>query len=166
MIDVISESSDILKIGFIGRLTEDKGFSIFCDIAGKRKKDPSIEFYAAGRFNNDEIKLKELAENSGVTLLGFIPVNAFLEKVDIVVLPVKWREPFGRVVAECAMAGKVVITNFVGGITEISQQIENIYQLEDIDDLILSRKKGLLFDRGSNPFENKTISLRYLQYYQ
>lgn len=166
MIDVISESSDILKVGFIGRLTEDKGFSIFCDIAGKRKKDPSIAFYAAGRFNNNEIKLKELADNSGITLLGFIPVKTFLEKVDVVVLPVKWREPFGRVVAECAMAGKVVITNFVGGITEISQQIENVYQLEDIDDLILSRKKGLLFDKINNPFENKTISQRYLQYYQ
>lgn len=165
-IDVISESSEILKVGFIGRLTEDKGFSKFCDIASKRKIDPSIEFYAAGRFNDNEIRLKELADLSGINLLGFVPVKKFLEKVDIVVLPVKWREPFGRVVAECAIAGKVVITNFVGGITEISQQLDNIYQLEDVDILIDSRRKGIPFDNTDNPFENKKISRCYLKYYQ
>lgn len=165
-INVISNQSKNLSVGFIGRLTNDKGFDVFCAIAEKHIKDKTIDFFAAGRFNHGEIELKNKANGSAISLLGFVPIKEFLEKVDIVILPVKWREPFGRVVAECAMAGKVVITNFVGGITEISKQLDNIYRLEDIDSILLARPKSVKINDAENPFKNEKIAEQYLRYYQ
>jgi glycogen synthase len=50
--------------------------------------------------------------------LGFIKVEDFMASIDVVVLPNKWNEPFGRAVAESANAGKVVYTTLTGGVAE------------------------------------------------
>lgn len=164
-IEVKKITSRNLRVGFIGRLTEDKGFDIFCNIAEKYKDDTTIKFSAAGRFNADEKELRVRAHKSEISLLGFISISEFLQNVDIVILPVKWREPFGRVVAESALAGKVVITNFVGGITEISELLGNIYQLKDVDMILTSRKVGMPGVDINNPFEKKQVYKRYQRYY-
>lgn len=121
-IDVVKKRpSEHAVIGFIGRLTEDKGFDQFCEIAEQLKGKDNIEFVAAGRFNSDHAgkALDKRAQNAGIDTLGFIPLIDFLEKVDSVVLPIKWREPFGRAVVECAMSEKIVLTNAFGGVSEL-----------------------------------------------
>ncbi|BEO36786.1 glycosyl transferase [Serratia marcescens] len=165
VIEVEKRTSRDLRVGFIGRLTEDKGFDIFCSIAEKYKGDTTIKFSAAGRFNTDEEALRVRAHKSEISLLGFVPISEFLQNVDVVILPVKWREPFGRVVAESALAGKIVITNFVGGITEISELLGNIYQLKDVDMILTSRKVGMPSVDINNPFEKNQVYRCYLQYY-
>jgi len=120
-------------IGFIGRLSADKGFDDFCYIANKFKKE--YNFVAAGRFlkNEESKKLKELSIKSEITLLGFSKLQDFINEVDEVFLPIKWNEPFGRVVVECALAGLNVYTNRIGGITELFDYFENVYDIGDID---------------------------------
>ncbi|WP_085332321.1 glycosyltransferase, partial [Klebsiella pneumoniae] len=120
------------RLGFIGRLTYEKGFDQFCKLAQLNK---TKKFIAAGEFDKNSASLKQLALDSNVELLGYCPVDDFMQKVDIIVLPIKWQEPFGRVVVEAIFAGKVVLTNRVGGITELSRILPNIYFLEDIQDI-------------------------------
>lgn len=132
-VDFIPIPSEKVRIGFVGRLTEDKGFDEFCSLAQQGLQEPKVEFYAAGRFNNDASgeQMKALAEKSGVRLLGFIKIEEFMAQVDAVVLPTRWNEPFGRAVAESAISGKVVYTTFSGGVTEIAAYYDNIFELTD-----------------------------------
>ncbi|KGT96123.1 glycosyltransferase, partial [Dickeya fangzhongdai] len=55
----------------------------------------------------------------------------FMRRVDVVVLPVKWHEPFGRVVVESIFHGKVVLTNRMGGVGELAALLPNIYFMEE-----------------------------------
>ncbi|HFK7185064.1 TPA: glycosyltransferase family 4 protein [Serratia odorifera] len=132
-IDYTPTTSDNIRIGFVGRLTEDKGFDEFCALAKAAKQDPRAEFYAAGRFNNGVSgeEMAAMARDAGVILLGFIKVDAFMAQVDAVVLPTRWNEPFGRAVAESAISGKVVYTTFSGGVTEIANFYDNIFEIKN-----------------------------------
>ncbi|RJT35163.1 glycosyltransferase family 4 protein [Rahnella woolbedingensis] len=124
---------DIKRIGFIGRLSIEKGFDVFCNIAGENKIKYS--FIAAGNFINNEEQqsLIGLANKSDVTVKGFMKLDDFLNQVDAVVLPIKWNEPFGRTVVECVLADKLVLTNPVGAMTELSMLLPNIIITDNIE---------------------------------
>ncbi|WP_179990404.1 glycosyltransferase family 4 protein [Acinetobacter sp. YH12252] len=119
-------------VGFIGRLSEDKGFDVFCDIA-KKNRTENIKFIAAGKFPNgsEGDQLKKIADEANVELLGFINFKSFISQVDSVVLPIKWNEPFGRVVVESALAGVNVYTNKIGGVAELFDFFDNIYEIKE-----------------------------------
>lgn len=106
-----------------------------------KKNNSDIKAFAAGRFNSgsDSLELKTLAENCAVDLLGFVSLDTFLSSVDVVVLPVKWREPFGRVVVESVLAKKIVLTNAVGGITELAKILPNIHIIDDNAPILLDK---------------------------
>ncbi|ACT07686.1 glycosyl transferase group 1 [Dickeya chrysanthemi Ech1591] len=124
-------NTGVRRIGFIGKLSSEKGFDDFCALARHYQHRPDYVFYAAGRITQDN-PLVEEARRCGVTLLGFVSLEAFMQQVDVVVLPVKWHEPFGRVVVESIFHGKVVLTNRMGGIDELAAMLPNIYFMEDI----------------------------------
>lgn len=162
-------SSDFVRIGFIGRLTNDKGFADFCEIAKSTSQAKDIVYFAAGRLanNSEGEKLKLLAQEAGVKLVGFVPVDEFLSTIDMLLLPTKWNEPFGRVVAEGASAGKYVFTSYSGGVKEISEFYENIYEL---DDFTVERVRFLKNERPQlpkeNPFDVITLASSYLKVYE
>lgn len=130
-----SYSAGKKKIGFIGRLTIDKGFDDFCELAARYKNE--YDFFAAGKFSNsmEDEYLKKIAQENNITLLGYIDFKEFISLIDAVVLPVKWNEPFGRVVVECAMAGVNVYTNKMGGVSELFNYFNNISEF-DFDSIL------------------------------
>ncbi|ELS1885476.1 TPA: glycosyltransferase family 4 protein [Raoultella planticola] len=153
----------IQNIGFIGRLTKEKGFDIFCELA---KKNKNKKFIAAGEFENNNDGLRELAEACGVELLGHYPVIQFMQKIELLVLPIKWQEPFGRVVIEGITAGKSILTNKVGGITELANILPNIYFFEDISNLDdVPKYKNILSD-SFKIFTSKSVANEYLKVYK
>jgi len=77
--------------------------------------------------------MQQLAIESGVSHLGYIPVEEFMALVDLVILPSQWAEPFGRAVVEGISHGKIVLTNRVGGISELAELFPNIHFLEDFE---------------------------------
>lgn len=159
--------SKYLRFGFIGRLTKDKGFDIYCDLVDYFKlKYPHSKFYAAGRFIDSENgkELETLAVGKGVNLLGFIPVNQFLSQVDVVVLPIKWREPFGRVVLESVLAKKIVLTNAVGGISELGKQFSAIYFMEELDEIDFSINLNEI--KNEAMFSYSEIADKYISLYR
>ena len=157
-IEKIPQLGDTLRIGFIGRLSVEKGFDEFCNIANKLRSDvQNIQFIAAGRF--DESKegniLRKQALDLGIELLGFTTLESFLTQVDAVILPTKWREPFGRTVVECSYHVPV-FTNPQGGVKELMLNIDNVKDITQIEEIFLSHKSkeqklgSYSFNFGSN----------------
>lgn len=160
---------DIKRIGFIGRLSTEKGFDIFCNVAGQYKRKYS--FIAAGNFVNieEQQSLMELANKSDVTLKGFMKLDDFLNQVDAVVLPVRWDEPFGRTVVECVLADKLVLTNPVGAMTELSMLLPNIIITDnierDFDDKIATAEIKSIDSSLIERFTPREIANQYLRVY-
>ncbi|WP_454877790.1 glycosyltransferase family 4 protein [Serratia inhibens] len=160
---------NFISVGFIGRLSVVKGFDDFCNLAMKYKNDPDIVFRAAGRFHNDDEgrDMEALANASGVELLGFIPVNEFMANVDAVVLPIKWNEPFGRVVLEAALAGKSVFTTFRGGVTEIAKICSGIYELSNFNPQAIIEHQNLAHEISlPADFNVGRVADRYVEVYR
>lgn len=122
-----------VSVGFLGRLTSEKGFDVFINYA-KKYKD-KFKFIAAGKVDSNENSkiLYDEAEQAGIILLGYVEPSVFYSEIDVLLLPTKWNEPFGRVVAETAMAGISVFTNMNGGVKELSSLFSNIYKVEDFN---------------------------------
>lgn len=167
-IDFEKTKSKTIRVGFIGRLTKDKGFDEFCDYVTKLKlTNPEVQGVAAGRFSNGEGQgvLKKLATDSGISLLGFVSLNVFLSSVDVVVLPVQWREPFGRVIVECVLAEKLVLTNAVGGISELAAMLPNV-KIIDSSPLHLSEiQLAPVKQKVIELFSRRSIAQSYLNIY-
>ncbi|QDX30593.1 glycosyltransferase family 4 protein [Dickeya poaceiphila] len=134
-------ADNLRRIGFIGKLSPEKGFDDFCALARHYRNRSGYAFYAAGRVTEDNPLVSE-ARQCGVTLLGFASPGEFMRQVDVVVLPVKWHEPFGRVVVESIFHGKVVLTNRMGGVGELASLLPNIYFMEEtsVDKVIKNAK--------------------------
>ena len=164
---IIEKNKPLKSIGFIGRLSEEKGFDIFCDIASSNSH--RYKFLAAGGFTNSNDKEK-FDESYGdvIHLLGIVELEDFLKQVDAVILPVKWNEPFGRVIVECAKANKFVLTSPKGGITELNEFFSNVYLSNDW------RKDFIQFDFENTisecglcqiSFEPNEIASQYREFY-
>jgi glycosyltransferase involved in cell wall biosynthesis len=155
------------RFGFIGRLTRDKGFDIYCQLVDRfREQYPNAIFYAAGRFikSEDGEALEALANQKGVNLLGFIPSEQFLSLVDVVVLPIKWREPFGRVVLESVLANKIVLTNAVGGVSELEKLFPTIAFIEDLSAVHFFKKDDVIIN--GDMFKCSEITDKYIKIYR
>ncbi|HCN1212434.1 TPA: glycosyltransferase [Escherichia coli] len=130
--EVKRKSDEQVIIGFFGRLTVEKGFDTFCKIAHEHQNNQKkIKFIAAGPTDSLTEELKAMAGDAGVDLTGFMTLSDFLSTTDLIILPTKWNEPFGRSVVELALAGKPVFTNLTGGTKEIAALFPNIFPLED-----------------------------------
>ncbi|HAT1628554.1 TPA: glycosyltransferase family 4 protein, partial [Klebsiella oxytoca] len=132
----VSDVGFFKRIGFIGRLSIEKGFDVFCQLASNYKNVEGISFLAAGNFqnNNEGETLRLMAQESLIKLLGYISLDSFLEQVDVIILPLKWNEPFGRTVVECAMAGKIVITSPMGSMPELRDLLPNVIVTTSMED--------------------------------
>ena len=158
------KESEVTRFGFIGRLTKDKGFDDYCALASR---NPGAEYYAAGRFSNDNEgeELKKMALESKVNLLGFVTVENFLSQIDVAFLPVKWREPFGRVIVECVLAEKIVMTNAVGGITELGKLLPNVYFIEKGKEEVVTSILNKITDEQGAIFSQNRITSEYISVY-
>lgn len=164
--------SDKIRIGFIGRLSVEKGFDVYCKVARQYKDVNELKFYAAGNFQagNDSNLLKKDANESSVDVLGYMDLAEFLELVDIVILPLKWNEPFGRTVVECALAGKFVITTSMGAMIELAQIMPNVAIINDIEhELDIFQRYTLhqdLADDVKQLFDPDNIAKQYINHYK
>ncbi|MFI8418277.1 glycosyltransferase family 4 protein [Serratia sp. NPDC078593] len=161
--------AEVIRIGFIGRLTADKGFAEFCEIAKSTTHAKDVVYFAAGRLANthEGEKLKDMAKQAGVNLVGFVPADEFLASIDMLLLPIKWNEPFGRVVAEGASAGKYVFTSFSGGIKEIADFYENVFELDEFTlERVRELKKQEPLLPAKNPFDVMVLADSYQKIYQ
>ncbi len=108
-----------LKIGFIGRWSEEKRPELFVKIANNFSKDTQqVDFYMIG---SQMERFKSKIISNGVNFIGEILEKKELEKyyqdLDILLITSK-REGFPMVIMEAMSFGVVVISTDVGGINE------------------------------------------------
>jgi glycosyltransferase involved in cell wall biosynthesis len=106
-----SPDTDIIRFGFVGRLTPQKGIewliTAFCD--------PEIMAKSSLEIIGESI----VPKGAAITFRGHLPAAEVMSDINILVTPSMWREPFGRAVAEAQAAGIPVIGNDIGGVGEI-----------------------------------------------
>jgi glycosyltransferase involved in cell wall biosynthesis len=122
-----------LAIGFAGRIVPEKGLHILIDaVARLRSSGKEAECFVAGRFEPDangssslyHAKLRkrvyDLGIEQNVHFLGYVtPLNDFLKKVDIVVVPSLCQDAQPIVLLESMAVGTPVIASRVGGVPEM-----------------------------------------------
>lgn len=109
-------------VGYLGRLDPDKGVDVLLQAVGRER----LALIAAGepRFGpaGYGADLRALADREAAGLvrwLGEVPEPwSFLAGVDVLAVPSR-EEPFGRVAAEAAVAGRPVVATDCGGLSEV-----------------------------------------------
>lgn len=107
---------DELTFGFIGQIKKHKGIHLLLQAFSALKSDKA-KLLIAGNAPKDLIDTYK--GNPKIEFWGFIQSDEFLTKIDVLVVPSLWPEPFGRVVMEALASHKVVIGSKMGGIPEL-----------------------------------------------
>ena len=132
-------SKETISIGFLGRLTAEKGIEEFYKLAQalENKKLPQLMF-TGGRGDKALISRLEGKYTKSVTNLGYIDKENFFDTIDLLVTPIIWEEPFGRTVAEALEKGVQVIGYGAGGAKEVHSLLDNLSNVaNDFDDLTI-----------------------------
>ncbi len=114
------QHSGLLRFGYIGTLSENKGVSWLIDQFQRLSINATLEIAGRGKLDY-EATIKNMADPAKVRVVGYQPSERFMCNIDVLVVPSIWAEPFGLVAVEaCAQHLPVIATN-MGGLPEIIQ---------------------------------------------
>lgn len=121
--DFSAVDADNIRIGFLGRVTAEKGVPFLLDEMS-RLKERNYTLLLAGEYDEQFKKKLELQYplKGRLVFAGVIAPAAFFSRVDMVVMPSAWEEPFGRVVIEALAYNKPVCVAERGGLVDLFEQ--------------------------------------------
>ncbi len=174
---------DVFTVGFVGRVTKDKGFNYLLDAFKELQKKFSLQMVVVGPFfSNDplhESDLHELYNNPNIFYIGKVLRSApYYPMFDVLVLP-SLREGFGNVLIEAAAMEVPVIASDIPGIRDAVTK-ENGYLIEPNNTAqLISSVTRLINDRTlkvklgtagrhfvSQKFNNEKLCMSYLDFYK
>lgn len=110
-----------LTFGFIGRICEEKGVRRLLEVFARHAR-PHEKLVLAGKGEPGFVaSLKAEFGSPSVAFIGHVDPAVFYERVDVVVIPSLWHEPFGRTAIEALAYRIPVIASSRGGIPEVIQ---------------------------------------------
>lgn len=108
-----------VRVGFIGRLSEEKGIFLLAEAMGRVPSSlASLVVAGAGSVEIQE-RVRRLAPNANITFMGFVRPAEFYSAVDLVVAPALWEEPGAMIIGEARSFGRPVLAGNVGAATEL-----------------------------------------------
>jgi glycosyltransferase involved in cell wall biosynthesis len=117
---IIFNDKSYLKFGFIGQINKAKGIETLLRSLSTYKNHNNWKLLVAGNINRDyQDELQQILPNDKINFLGYTKQSVFLKKINVLIVPSKWEEPFGRVVLEGLINSIVVLGSDKGGIKEI-----------------------------------------------
>ena len=132
-----------LTFAFIGLISKTKGIEILLDTFTKLGCNVNLIILGQAKNKNYEENLKLRFSSENIKFLGFSNISELMPKIDVLIIPSLWHEPFGRVIIEAYSYGKPVIGSNRGGIPE----------------LIEDGKTGFIFDPDKNEDLKSKITL-------
>ncbi|MGO1452848.1 glycosyltransferase family 4 protein [Microbacterium sp.] len=117
-----------LRIGFLGRLTRDKGVHVLAlaidEVLRRFQQDVRLVLAGETRFGDmddeDEIARALAPIEERVERLGWVSREGFFGDIDLAVYPSLGEESFGLVVAEAMAAGAPFVITDAGAFTEVA----------------------------------------------
>lgn len=114
-----AREAGVVRLGVLGRISPEKGIELVLEqcmrLTGRRWRlligGTGHPAYVDG--------LRRQYGDERIVFLGHVKPQAFFAGIDILVVPSKWNEPFGRVTAEAYSHGVPVVGANTGGIPEV-----------------------------------------------
>lgn len=175
----VKEKSCIKTIGFVGKISERKGFDILIDAYNSQLRDKEL-LIAYGSYEErfkDIIETLKKEKNVKVSYkLDSNEIKKFFDNVDLLVVPSR-EDPLPTVIMEAMARGCLIIGAKTGGISELlgneellfeSNSVdalrEKISQILELDNEIAYKYRLELYNRGKKYFDhkNKVTEINYL----
>lgn len=160
-------------IGFIGRLSPEKGIEFMIECFKKSEISKSYKLLIAGNGNKKyENLLKNKYSSKNVLFIGHEKQSAFFHNIDWLVVPSLWNEPFGRVVIEAYASHCPVLMSTNGGLLELqtdgiswsfdTQTPNNLIKLFNGISNDLITVDDCVFDIETDKYNKEFIARKYL----
>lgn len=109
-----------IKVGFIGKVSEEKGIFVFLQAAKKiLQKKQNVEFWVVGNINAN-FKIQDYRLEKEIIFKGWQDdLSQVYQELDIVVVPSLVEESFGLVAVEAMSYGKAVVVSDRGALPEL-----------------------------------------------
>jgi glycosyltransferase involved in cell wall biosynthesis len=124
--------SGALVVGYMGVLAPHKGVDVLANAARLLGPQSKMRFLVGGTGEDDSYvaSLKRQFGQADVTFLGWVQPAEAYPLFDVLVVPSRWKEPFGRIVVEALAYGIPVVCARSGGIAESIQDQLTGYTFE------------------------------------
>lgn len=116
---ISASMENYIRFGYIGRMDISKGINLLVDSLKELKVLKNWELSIAGNSKLETQIDFERKLGERVKFLGYVDPEMFFNKIDVIVVPSIWNEPFGRVVIEGLIHKKIVIGSKRGGIPQL-----------------------------------------------
>lgn len=173
--DFVKDKNHNLVFGYFGLISSVKGVELLLD-SFKKIKHQGVKLLLAGNENEPNyIKgLKKKFSDNRVEFVGFVKAEDFFKKVDVLIHPTIWHEPFARSIIESFSYKVPVIASYKGGnieavesnktgflfrtnielITYINYFIENRHIIEKMKENCIKKANRLLVNDIVNQYIN------------
>lgn len=109
-------SNDSVRLGMLGRISPEKGIELLIDeLLADCSLDWTLTIGGTGELGYVHSLTSRYADPR-VRFVGHVDALAFLSDIDVLVVPSKSNEPFGRVIVEAYALGIPVVGANTGGI--------------------------------------------------
>lgn len=177
-------------IGFIGRISEEKGLHILFEAYNKISEEirSSITIAITGsswfkdaKMSNYHQNLLNQSNGLDINWLGYVnnwELHKVYQSLDVTIVPSTWKEPAGQVVIESQSCGTQVIASNIGGIPEYSSPKELKFEVSNSDDLARAIEKSFIVNSQNKEndihfrskwvrahFDLETITKKWLETY-
>jgi glycosyltransferase involved in cell wall biosynthesis len=136
-----------MVFGFLGRLVPEKGIETL--LAACRLLPASgWRLRVAGKAQEGDTAFRAQASGLPVDFLGFTDPGAFLDSIDLLVVPSIWREPFGLTVVEAFARGVPVIGSRLGAIADLVGSVGDDWLVAPGDAAALAARMRRAMEQG------------------
>ena len=164
-----------LTIGFAGAIKPEKGIEVLLEALRRAGPGP-WKLQIAGKGDDEYVStLRNSYADLPIEWLGFVPIQPFLEGLDLMMIPSIWPEPMPRTLIEAMAMRLPVLVSDGGGSPEVAEMYSGaqLYQRRDIEGLATLLKTAIaepparpVADRDVlETFTVERLTANYLQAY-